>query len=462
MAEKNKGLLRSRFSKKVSRDVENFVASIPFDYRLYSQDISGSIAHIEMLAACGIILQSESNQIVAGLKSIKKDIEKNNFAFSVEMEDIHMSIENRLIQKIGNVALKLHTARSRNDQIALDLRLYVKETIDKTVNYIKDLQRELVILAENNIDVVMPGYTHLQHAQPVLFAHHMLAYFEMLQRDLERFNDCFVRTDVLPLGSGAMAGVPYNINREMVAKKLGFTSVSRNSIDAVSDRDFILEFESAVCICMMHLSRMAEEFILWSSTEFNFVDIDETYCTSSSIMPQKKNPDVLELIRGKAGRAIGGYTGLFTLMKGLPLSYNRDMQEDKISLFDLADTVEQCLKLCAGIVGTTKVNKNRMLSLSSENYTLATDIADYLVNKGAAFREAHSAVGELVKYAVQNRKDFNELKLAEYRKFSKLFNNDVFKISIVSSVSARKSAGGTAPVKVKASIKQAKKILGMK
>jgi len=462
MAEKSKGLLRSRFSKKVSRDVENFVASIPFDYRLYSQDISGSIAHVEMLASSGIILKSESSRIVSGLKSIKKEIELNKFAFSVEMEDIHMSIENRLIQKIGNVALKLHTARSRNDQIALDLRLFVKETIGKTVNHIKDLQRELVILAENNIDVVMPGYTHLQHAQPVLFAHHMLAYFEMLQRDLQRFNDCFVRTDVLPLGSGAMAGVPYNINREMVAKKLGFTSVSRNSIDAVSDRDFILEFESAVCICMMHLSRMAEEFILWSSTEFNFIDIDETYCTSSSIMPQKKNPDVLELIRGKSGRAIGGYTGLFTLMKGLPLSYNRDMQEDKISLFDLADTIEQCLKLCAGIVGTVKVNKNRMLSLSSENYTLATDIADYLVNKGAAFREAHSVVGELVKYAVQNGKDFNELKLVEYRKFSKLFNNDVFKISIVSSVSARKSAGGTAPVKVKASIKQAKKTLEMK
>jgi argininosuccinate lyase len=460
MSEKNsKGLLRSRFAKEANKNVQEFVASIPFDYRLYGEDIRGSIAHVEMLAAQGIITGTESSSIVSGLLSIKKDIEQNKFAFSVELEDIHMNIERRLLERIGDVALKLHTARSRNDQIALDLRLYLKSCIALITDRIRDLQLAFLGIAEANVDVIMPGYTHLQHAQPVLFAHHMLAYFEMFQRDLERLADCYERSDVMPLGSGALAGLPYKIDRKLVAQKLGFREISRNSIDAVSDRDFILEFESAASICMMHLSRIAEELVLWSSTEFNFVDIDEAYCTSSSIMPQKKNPDVLELIRSKTGRVAGGFVGMFTMMKGLPLAYNRDLQEDKISLFDVCDTLDACLILCTGVVSTMKINKKKMKEGALANYTLATDIADYLVGKGMAFRTAHSVVGQLVQYAVKQKKEFNELSLAEYQKFSKLFRKDVFEITLEKSVSDRDIPGGTAPGRVKAALKQARKLV---
>ncbi len=460
MAEKNsKGLLRSRFAKEANKNVQDFVASIPFDYRLYEEDIRGSIAHVEMLTEQGIISRNESGSIVSGLLSIKKDIERKKFSFSIELEDIHMNIERRLLERIGNVALKLHTARSRNDQVALDLRLYLKSTIGKITDRIKDLQRALLDLAEANLDVLMPGYTHLQHAQPVLLSHHLLAYFEMFQRDVERLADCYKRTDVMPLGSGAMAGVPYNIDRNLVAKKLGFSEISRNSIDAVSDRDFILEYESAASICMMHLSRIADELVMWSSTEFNFVDIDEAYCTSSSIMPQKKNPDVLELIRGKTGRVAGGFIGMYTIMKGLPLSYNRDLQEDKISLFDVTDTLDACLNLCTGVVSSLQVNREEMEAAASRNYTLATDVADYLVGRGMPFREAHSVVGQLVKYAVKQKKELNELKLPEYHKFSKLFKKDVFQITLEKSVSDRDVPGGTSPARVKASLKYARKLV---
>ena len=459
MAENSKGLLRSRFAKEANKNVQGFVASIPFDYRLYEEDIRGSIAHVEMLSEQGIISREESGRIVSGLLSIKKDIEQKKFIFSIELEDIHMNIEQRLLEKIGDVALKLHTARSRNDQIALDLRMFLKSAIGQVSDRIKDLQLALLDQAEENLDVIMPGFTHLQHAQPVLLSHHLLAYFEMFQRDVERLADCYKRTDVMPLGSGAMAGVPYNIDRRLVAKKLGFSEISRNSIDAVSDRDFILEFESAGSICMMHLSRIAEELVLWSSTEFNFVDIDEAYCTSSSIMPQKKNPDVLELIRGKTGRVAGGFVAMFTLMKGLPLSYNRDLQEDKISLFDVADTLDACLHLCVGIVSTLKINKQEMGHAASRNYTLATDVADYLVGRGMPFRTAHSVVGQLVKYAVKQRKDLSELKLTEYQQFSKLFRKEVFEITLMKSVSDRNVLGGTAPARVKASLKQARKLI---
>jgi argininosuccinate lyase len=439
--------------------VQEYVASIPFDRRLYRQDIKGSIVHARMLAKQGIITESEAETIVKRLHSIGKEIEQGKFQFKTELEDIHMNIEAGLFEKIGDVAGKLRTARSRNDQIALDLRLFVKEEISKTRDKIKALQAALVELAEANMDVIMPGYTHLQQAQPVLLAHHLLAYFEMLQRDKERFEDCLGRTDVLPLGSGALAGVPYPIDREFVARQLGFSKVSANSLDAVSDRDFVIEYEAAAAITMMHLSRLAEELVLWSSSEFGFIEIGEAFTTGSSIMPQKKNPDVAELGRGKTGRVYGSLMGILTTMKSLPLAYNRDMQEDKEGLFDTVDTLHASLEVFAGMMKTLKVNTGRIAKAMKTDYILATDLADYLVKKGMPFREAHGVVAKLSEYAVSKGKNFRELDLKEYRKFSPRFGKDVYKITVESSVAARKVAGGTSPQQVGKALRRARRMI---
>jgi argininosuccinate lyase len=462
MAKKDevKGHLRSRFQKGVDKRVEKYVASIPFDWRLYKQDIAGSMAHAQMLANQGLISKKEADLIIRGLASIREEIEQGKLAFKLELEDIHMNIESRLFEKIGDVAGKLHTARSRNDQIALDLRLFVKEAIEETISKLKHFQLALLDVAEANKSVIMPGYTHLQQAQPVLFAHHLLAYFEMLQRDVMRFQDCLKRTDVLPLGSGALAGVGYSIDRDFVAKKLEFSELSRNSLDAVSDRDFVIEYEAAASIAMMHVSRLAEEIVLWSSEEFSFVELDEAYATSSSIMPQKKNPDVVELARGKTGRVYGNLLGLLTVMKGLPLAYNRDMQEDKEGLFDTADKLLTTLEVFAGLIKTLKIDANRMRQVMSGSYLLATDVADYLVRKRLPFRQAHKIVGELVQYAIGKSKSFGELSLDEYRSFSPLFADDVYGITVDTSVAARNVIGGTAPEQVLAALSRAIKLVG--
>ena len=462
MAKKDevKGHLRSRFQKGVDKRVEKYVASIPFDWRLYKQDIAGSMAHAQMLANQGLISKKEADLIIRGLASIREEIEQGKLAFKLELEDIHMNVESRLFEKIGDVAGKLHTARSRNDQVALDLRLFVKEAIGETISKLKHFQLALLDVAEANKSVIMPGYTHLQQAQPVLFAHHLLAYFEMLQRDVMRFQDCLKRTDVLPLGSGALAGVGYSIDRDFVAKKLEFSELSRNSLDAVSDRDFVIEYEAAASIAMMHLSRLAEEIVLWSSEEFSFIELDEAYATSSSIMPQKKNPDVVELARGKTGRVYGNLLGLLTVMKGLPLAYNRDMQEDKEGLFDTSDKLLTTLEVFAGLIKTLKIDADRMRQVMSGSYLLATDVADYLVNKGLPFRQAHKIVGELVQYAIGKSKSFGELSLDEYRSFSPLFADDVYGITVDTSVAARNIVGGTAPKQVMAALSGARKLVG--
>ena len=452
-------LLHSRFVKDTNKLVQDYVASIPFDRRLYRQDIEGSLAHARMLAKQGILAKSEAETIVKGLNSIREEIERGKFKFKTELEDIHMNIEAGLFKKIGDVAGKLHTARSRNDQIALDLRLFVKEEILKTIDKIKALQTSLVESAEANKAVVMPGYTHLQQAQPVLLAHHLLAYFEMFERDKERFHDCLKRTDVLPLGSGALAGVPYPLDREFVARELGFSKVSTNSLDAVSDRDFVIEYAAVAAIVMMHLSRLAEELILWSSSEFGFIEIGEAFTTCSSIMPQKKNPDVAELARGKTGRVYGNLMGILTTMKSLPLAYNRDMQEDKEGLFDTVDTLHTSLEAFAGMIKTISVNTERISQAMKTDYILATDLADYLVKKGMPFREAHGVVAKLSKYAASKGKNFRELGLEEYREFSPLFGDDVYKITLESSVAARNVVGGTSPQQVGIALTRAKKLI---
>ncbi len=439
--------------------VQGYVASILFDRRLYRQDIEGSIAHARMLAKQGIIAGSEAAMIIKGLNSIRKEIERGKFQFKTELEDIHMNIEAGLFEKIGDVAGKLHTARSRNDQIALDLRIFVKEEILKTIDRIKALQAALVELAEANKDVIMPGYTHLQQAQPVLLAHHLLAYFEMFKRDKERFYDCLKRTDVLPLGSGALAGVPYPADREFVARELGFGKVSKNSLDAVSDRDFVIEYTAVAAIIMMHLSRLAEELILWSSSEFGFIEIGEAFTTGSSIMPQKRNPDVAELARGKTGRVYGNLMSIITTMKSLPLAYNRDMQEDKEGLFDTVDTLHTSLEVFAGMIKTIRVNTERISQAMKTDYILATDLADYLVKKGMPFREAHGVVARLSKYAASKGKNFRELGLKEYREFSPLFGNDVYKITLESSVAARNIVGGTSSQQVGKALRRARRLI---
>jgi argininosuccinate lyase len=441
------------------KQARNYAASIPFDRRLYRQDIEGSIAHARMLAKQEIIAGSEAVAIIKGLNSIRKEIERGKFQFKTDLEDIHMNVEARLFEKIGEVAGKLHTARSRNDQMALDLRLFVKEEIGKTIDRIKALQAALVELAGANKDVIMPGYTHLQQAQPILLAHHVLAYFEMFQRDKERFQDCLGRADFMPLGSGALAGVPYPIDREFVARQLGFSKVSNNSLDAVSDRDFIIEYEAAAAIAMMHLSRLAEELILWSSSEFGFIEIGEAFATGSSIMPQKKNPDVAELARGKTGRVYGHLMGILTTMKSLPLAYNRDMQEDKEGLFDAVDTLQTSLEAFAGMVRAIEVNTGRIAQAMRTDYILATDLADYLVKKGMPFRKAHGVIAKLSEYAMSKGKNFRELGRKEYREFSVLFTGDVYDITLESSVAARDVIGGTSPQQVAKALRRARRLI---
>jgi argininosuccinate lyase len=452
--------IRGRFKKAADKMVDQYTASIPYDWRLYPYDIAGSTAHARMLAKQGIIPDKEAEKIIIGLNGIKEEIALGQFVFKAELEDIHMHIEARLMEKIGDVGGKLHTARSRNDQIALDMRLFAKDAIANTLVGLGELQKALVGLAEANKEVIIPGYTHLQVAQPVLLAHHLLAYFEMLQRDTARFIDCLKRVDVMPLGSGALAGVAYNIDREFLAKELGFSQVSRNSLDAVSDRDFILEYEAAASFGMMHLSRLAEELVIWSSAEFGFIELDQAYATGSSIMPQKQNPDVAELGRGKTGRVYGNLMALLTTMKALPLAYNRDLQEDKEGFFDTVDTLLSTLNVFSGMVKSLKVKPENARAALEKGYILATDLADYLVKKGQAFRAAHEVVAKLVSYAIEQNKPLNKLTVTEYKKFSPLFAKDVFSITIESSLAARDVSGGTAPKQVAKALAAAKKAIG--
>lgn len=449
-----------RFAKETDALVEAFNASIPFDQRLYAEDICGSMAHCRMLAACGIIAEEEAAIILAGLAEIKGEIERGEMEFLLSLEDIHMHVENRLLEKIGPLGGKLHTGRSRNDQVALDMHLYVKKEIVETSALIANLQEALILLAENNLAVVMPGYTHLQRAQPVLFAHHLLAYFWMLQRDKERFLDGYNRADWMPLGAGALAGTTFPIDREMVAQELGFARLYENSMDAVSDRDFVLEYLSNAAILMTHLSRLSEDVILWNSQEFGFITLDDAFTTGSSIMPQKKNPDVAELVRGKSGRVFGHLLGLLVVLKGLPLAYNKDLQEDKESLFDTVDTVKICLRLYAAMLRTVVPDKERMYAAVAGDFASATDLADYLARKGLPFREAHAVVGRLVGKCVLEGRRLMDLTEEELREASSLFRGDALGLLPPEAcVAARKSRGGTAENAVKAQIRQAKELL---
>ena len=453
--------IRSRFSKPPAEMVIDYTASLPFDKRLYKYDIRGSLEHAKMLAKQGIISTEDAQAIRQGLEAIAAELDNGKFIFKPELEDIHMAVEARLFELIGEAAGRLHTARSRNDQVALDLRLFVKDAINDTLACINQLQCALIGLAEANQDAIMPGYTHLQPGQPVLFAHHLLAYFEMLQRDAGRFQDAAKRVDVMPLGSGALTGVTYDIDREFVAKELGFSQVSANSLDAVSDRDFVIEYLAAASVCMMHLSRLAEEIILWASAEFGFIVMDDAYATGSSLMPQKKNPDVAEMGRGKTGRVYGHLMGMLTTMKGLPLAYNHDLQEDKEGLFDAVDTLLPSLEVFSGMIGSLKVNKDNMAKAAGCGYILATDLADYLVAKGEAFRAAHGITAKLVSYAVAKDKPLSELSLKEYREFSPLFDDGVYLVTAASAVAARNTIGGTAPQQVAQALQRAKKAIGL-
>ena len=437
-------------------ELSRFTVSLHFDRRLYRQDIAGSIAHVRMLARQGIVTDPEALDIVRGLGEIREEIEEGRFPWREEFEDIHMNIESRLFDKIGDVAGKLHTGRSRNDQVAVDVRLYVKEELSEITDAVHGLRSALVEQAEAHPRVVMPGYTHMQRAQPVLFAHHMLAYFEMLGRDDRRFRQAYESADVLPLGSGALAGVPYPIDRESVAEELGFSATSSNSMDAVSDRDFLLDLHSASAVCMMHVSRLAEELVLWSSSEFGFVRMDDRFTTGSSIMPQKRNPDFAEIARGKSGRAYGNLMALLTVLNGLPLTYNRDMQEDKEGLFDTVDSVRETLRVMAGVVSTMQIDARRMEEAARGSYSLATDIADYLVAKGIPFREAHGIVSRLSTHAAEHGKAFDELSLDMYRRFSDRFDEDVREISVESSIAARDVRGGTGFERVRRAISDAR------
>lgn len=437
----------------------NYAVSLHYDRRLYRQDIAGSVAHTRMLAKQRIISPEDAEQIIQGLAMVQKEIEGGSFPWDSSLEDLHLNIESRLTQLIGPVAGRMHTGRSRNDQVALDLRLYAKEVIQDTIRGLRGVQQALVDLAERYRDVVMPGYTHLQRAQPVLVAHHLLAYFHMLQRDVGRFRDCHRRTDVLPLGSGALAGVPYPTDREFLARELGFREISANSMDAVSDRDFLVEYLAAASIVMMHLSRLCEEMVLWSSREFGFVRLSDAFVTGSSIMPQKRNPDFAELARGKTGRVYGHLVGLLTVLKGLPLTYNRDLQEDKEGFFDAADTLLATLEVVQGMLGGLTLDTKRLASAARDSYMLATDMADYLVGKGVPFREAHGIMREVCSYCGAQGKELRDLTLEEYRRFSPHFGPEVYQITPQSVTAARDNPGGTAPRRVAEGLRQARKLL---
>ncbi|OQY55661.1 MAG: argininosuccinate lyase [Desulfobacteraceae bacterium 4572_88] len=445
-----------RFSEKTSKLAEAFTSSIEIDRRLYAYDIKGSIAHCKMLAKTGIITQEEASELTRGLDQIKTEIEAGNFRFDDSLEDIHMHIEDRLSQIVGTVARKLHTARSRNDQVALDARMYLRAETVSVIDLLRELRKAFTALAKDHPAVVLPGYTHLQRAQPVLLSHHLMAYYEMFSRDAERFTDCLKRINVMPLGSAALAGTTYPIDRHYTAKLLNFPKVSQNSMDSVADRDFVIEFMSAASICMMHMSRISEELILWSSSEFAFAELSDAFSTGSSIMPQKKNPDVPELVRGKTGSVFGNLFALLTMMKSLPLAYNRDMQEDKKPLFETVDTLKACLKIYAAMLPDMTIKKENMGLATSTGFLNATDMADYLAAKGMPFREAHNCAGKAVSYALSQHKELHELSLEEVRKFSSLMAEDIFDfLTVEQMISRRKSFGGTAPENVMAAIRKA-------
>ncbi|MBN7772937.1 argininosuccinate lyase [Clostridium aminobutyricum] len=451
-------LWKGRFSKEATSSANEFNASIEFDQRLYKQDITGSIAHAKMLAKQGILDSSDAQLIEKTMLDILKEIEDGKITFTIEQEDIHMNIESILTQRIGQPGKRLHTARSRNDQVAVDIRLYLKDEINEIGKLLEALKDTLYTLAKNNQDTVMPGYTHLQRAQPVTLAHHLLAYYQMFKRDEERFSDCLKRTDSLPLGSGALAGTTYHTDRDFLAQELGFANVCPNSMDAVSDRDFAVEFLSCSSICMMHLSRFCEELILWSTTEFNFIEMDDAFSTGSSIMPQKKNPDMAELIRGKTGRVYGDLMTLLTIMKGLPLAYNKDMQEDKLPLFDAVDTLKASLSIFTEMISTMKVNIEKMEKAVKSGFMNATDAADYLVAKGLPFRDCHEVIGKIVLYCIHAGKAIEELSLEELKGFSDLFDQDIYEsIDIRACIAAKKSKGSTSFESVKEQLNQIKK-----
>ncbi len=449
-----------RFSKTTDEMINEFQASIQFDKRMYQEDIAGSIAHATMLAKCGIIPESDTKAIIDGLQGILADIEAGNFSFDVALEDIHMNIEKRLTDRIGEAGGRLHTARSRNDQVALDTHMYVRKETANIAKLVLDMEKALVEVAEKYSDAIMPGYTHLQRAQPILFAHHMLAYFSMLNRDFSRLKGVYERADIMPLGAGALAGTTFPIDRQLVAEQLNFGAVYNNSLDAVSDRDYILEFLSFASIMMMHLSRISEEIILWCSREFSFIELDDAHCTGSSMMPQKKNPDVSELVRGKTGRVIGHLMAMLTTAKGLPLAYNKDLQEDKEGLFDTIDTVKFSLSVYSAMIRAMRVNQELMLKAVREDFSNATDLADYLVKKGLPFRQAHEVSGKSVHYCIEQKKWLMDLTLEEFKQFSPLFDEDILEeIKPETCVANRNSFGGTSYQQVELQIKTAKEIM---
>jgi len=449
-----------RFAGKTDQLVDDFHSSISFDQRLYRQDINGSIAHARMLGQQGIITSAEAETLILGLEEVLADIENGRVTFEVDAEDIHMNVEKILTRKVGEAGKKLHTARSRNDQVALDLRLYMKEEIVTVAGLLADLLQTLHDLAGQHLDTVMPGYTHLQKAQPITLAHHLLAYFQMFIRDMGRLQDVYRRTDVMPLGSGALAGTTFPIDREMVRRELGFAAITANSLDGVADRDFAVEFCAAASLIMMHLSRLSEEIILWSSHEFRFITLDDRYSTGSSIMPQKKNPDVAELVRGKTGRVYGDLMALLTVLKGLPLAYNKDMQEDKEAVFDALDTVKKCLIVYPPMLSTMRVNREVMRAGAKGGFINATDAADYLAARQVPFREAHEVVGKLVLYCEREGKALEDLSLEEFKQFSPVFTDDVYQtINLDKCVQSRQVAGGPAPAAVEAALRQGRQQL---
>lgn len=451
---------KGRFTEETDAFVEAFTSSVGFDQRLYYYDIQGSIAHARMLTKVGILTDQECESIISGLEEIIHDIGRGDFNWSVKLEDVHMNIEARLTARIGDAGKKLHTGRSRNDQVATDIRLYLRDELDSTISEIVRLQQGLLELAEQEADTIMPGFTHLQVAQPISFGHHLMAWFEMLSRDRERLQDCRKRINVMPLGSAALAGTSYPIDRAYTAELLGFDRPSENSLDAVSDRDFAIEFCAGAALTMMHLSRFSEEIILWASAQFNFIELPDRFCTGSSIMPQKKNPDVPELVRGKTGRVNGNLIALLTLMKGQPLAYNKDNQEDKEPLFDTVDNLKGCLRAFADMVPAIKPVHSNMYKAAKSGYSTATDLADYLVRKGIAFRDAHEVVGLAVRYGIENDKDLSDMSLDELQQFSDTIGQDIFDVlTLEGSVASRNHVGGTAPDQVRAAIVRARDTL---
>jgi argininosuccinate lyase len=459
-AEKSTNTWSGRFNEPVSELVQRYTASVGFDWRLADYDIRGSLAHARMLAATGIIGADDLTAIELGLSQIREEIHSGEFVWRLELEDVHLNIERRLTILIGDAGKRLHTARSRNDQVATDVRLYLRDSIDNLVSLIHAMQRALLDLAEKHIDTVMPGFTHLQVAQPVVFGHHLMAYFEMLKRDVERLSDCRKRVNKLPLGAAALAGTSYPVNREVVARELGFDGVCENSLDAVSDRDFVIEFCAAAALIMTHLSRLSEELILWMSPSFGFIDLADRFCTGSSIMPQKKNPDVPELVRGKTGRVNGHLVALLTLMKAQPLAYNKDNQEDKEPMFDTVDTLTDTLRIYADMLAGIRVNRDAMRAAAMRGFATATDLADYLTKKGMPFREAHEAVAQAVRFAEKNNRDLSALTLPELQQFSSLIAGDIFAVlTLEGSINSRDHVGGTAPAQVSAAIGRAREWL---